>query len=532
MSNIVADRARVVAAFEQPTLSLLHQGHAAAVIAVFRSAFTRDAPVVAAARLHSMVEAFVDELRLAGVADREVPTGSGRDLCRKWVSGQWLIRSLAEDGAEQYSLTSHAQDALRLVEQLTRERATLSEHRIATILDQVRRFNRVANPDRAARVSILNTEIARLTAERDRLLAGGDMPAVGGDYMLQGFAELTELVSGLPSDFARVSESFTALRDQIFASLRAEDRPAGEVIDEYLQRADTLEEATQEGRAFMGAFDLLRDQALVEQLREDIAALLAHPLAEEILTPADRGELRGTVSLIRQGMSRVIAERARATSALREFIITHDLTRDRELDAMLRALEAETATWMGSAGPKAKVPVSLLPPEIDAAALRERFHDADVSVPPPPLADVSDHQPDELSMRDLMTQGGPSLGAMTSWLKRLAFPGGPASGGALFTELPAALRRPVEIFGVLHLATNTDDLDVTDKAEAYETVRPDGTRRTLFAPEVVSSIRSDVTGTPAAGATASPAVTRAADRNDSDEVGTTDGNRLDGPPHD
>jgi hypothetical protein len=44
MSSIVADRIRVLAAFEQPTLSLLHQTHAATVIAVFRSSFSRDAP--------------------------------------------------------------------------------------------------------------------------------------------------------------------------------------------------------------------------------------------------------------------------------------------------------------------------------------------------------------------------------------------------------------------------------------------------------------------------------------------------------
>ncbi|MGW4489010.1 DUF3375 domain-containing protein [Amycolatopsis sp. NPDC004368] len=527
MSSIVADRARVMAAFEQPTLSLLHQMHAAVVIAVFRSAFTRDAPLVPAARLHSMVETFMDELRLAGATDREVPSGGGRDLCRKWVSGQWLIRSLAENGAEQYSLTSHAQDALRLVEQLTRERATLSEHRIATILDQVRRFNRVANPDRAARVGILDTEIARLTGERDRLLSGGDMPSVGSDYMLQGFAELTELVAGLPSDFARVSESFTALRDQIFASLREEDRPAGEVIDEYLQRADTLEEATQEGRAFMGAFDLLRDQALVDQLREDITALLEHPLAERILTVSDRSELRGTVSLIRQGMSRVIAERARATSALREFIITHDLTRDRELDAVLRALETEMTAWMKSAGPQAKVPVDLLPSEIDAAVLRERFHDAGVSVPPPPLADVSDHQPDELSMRDLMTQGGPSLGALKSWLEQLETPGGPASGGALFGGLPDPLRRPVEIFGVLHLATNTEVLAITSTVEAYQTVRPDGSRRTLFAPQVVGSA-DNPDGTHTGDEDELLAVTGATVGDDSAGVDATEGDQTGG----
>lgn len=487
VSGIVGELARVRTAFEQPTLTLLHQGHAAVVISVFRSSFSREAPIIPAPRLHDQVDAFLDELRLAGLPAREVPAGSGRDLCRKWVSDQWLIRSLAEDGAEQYSLTSHAQDALRLVGQLTKDRATLSEHRIATILDQVRRFNRAAHPDRAARVSILDSEIARLSEERDRLLSGGDMPAVTADYMLQGFAELTELVAGLPSDFARVSELFTALRDQIFISLRAEDRPAGEIIDEYLQRVDTLEEATQEGRAFMGAFDLLRDQALVEQLSADITDLLAHPLAEEILTDSDRSELRGTVSLIRHGMSRVISERSRATGALREFIVTHDLTRDRELDATLRALESETATWMASAGAKVRVPMALLPLDIDVALLRERFHDGEARTYPAPLADVSEHQPDQLSMRDLMMQGGPSLHALRSRLRLLGASDGPCSAGELFSQLPVSLRRPVEIFGLLHLATNDGDLAVTDESELYDTVRPDGSRRVLSAPRVAAA---------------------------------------------
>ncbi|MGM1058921.1 DUF3375 domain-containing protein [Saccharothrix sp. Mg75] len=488
---MVADRARVGGAFEQPTLALLHRTHAATVIAVFRSAFSREAPAVPAARLHDLVDACLDELRLAGLAGKDVPVGSGRDLCRRWVADQWLIRSLAEDGTERYSLTSHAQDALRLVEQLTRERATLSEHRIATILEQVRRFNRVANPDRAARVGILDAEIARLTAERDRLLAGGDMPEVGADYMLQGFAELTELVAGLPSDFARVSESFTTLRDHITVALRAEERPAGEIVDEYLRRADTLEEATPEGRAFKGAFDLLRDQGLVEQLREDIADLLAHPLAGEILTDADRAGLRGTVSMISRGMSRVIVERARATSALKEFITTYDRSRDREVNATLRALETEIDTWMRTAGAKAKVPVPLLPSEIDVVLLRERFHDTEVTAPPPPLADVSGHRPDTVSMQELMMQGGPSLEALKSWLTHLEVPGGPASAGELFGGLPDALRRPVEIFGVLHLATNTDKLVVTEDHEPYVTVRPDGTRRVLVAPRVVPVAGTD-----------------------------------------
>ena len=52
------------------------------------------------------------------------------------------------------------------------------------------------------------------------------------------------------------------------------------MIDDYLARADALMTATHEGRAFEGAFALLRDDALVTQLREDLTALLEHPLSD------------------------------------------------------------------------------------------------------------------------------------------------------------------------------------------------------------------------------------------------------------
>src|SRR3546814_8450751 len=90
------------------------------------------------------------------------------------------------------------------------------------------------------------------------------------DYTVTGFSELLSLISALPSDFARVEERFSEIRTGILASFRAEDRPAGQVIDDYLARADALTTATQEGRAFEGAFALLRDDGLVGQLREDL----------------------------------------------------------------------------------------------------------------------------------------------------------------------------------------------------------------------------------------------------------------------
>ncbi|WP_067433496.1 DUF3375 family protein, partial [Nocardioides jensenii] len=384
MSEIAGELARVKGAFSQPTLTLLHQRQAPVVITIFRAAFGRNNKPIPTARLHTQVEEHLARIRSTG--EGQVPEGSGRDLCQKWMRGQWLVRALDERGTEVYTLTSHAQQALELVKNLTRDRATLSEHRIATIVGSVRRFNADANPDRTTRVTLLNEEIARLQLERDRLVDGAEMVSATEDYMLEGFTELLSLISALPSDFARVEERFATIRAEILAAFRAEDRPAGDVIDDYLARADRLMTATHEGRAFEGAFALLRDDALVTQLREDLTALLDHPLSDRILGEADRAELRGTVRLVRDGLDRVLTQRSRVTATLKEYIVSHDAARDRELEQTLRQVESELMTWLATTGPRATHDVPLLPSRAGVDHLRERFHDPADDVLPEPIA--------------------------------------------------------------------------------------------------------------------------------------------------
>lgn len=482
MSEIAGELARVKGAFAQPTLTLLHQRQAPVVITIFRAAFGRNNKPIPTARLHAQVEEHLAAIRQAG--EPEVPTGHGRDLCHRWMRGQWLVRSLDEGGHEVYTLTSHAQQALELVKNLARDRATLSEHRIATILGSVRRFNSEANPDRTSRVTILNAEIARLQAERDRLVDGADMVSATEDYMLEGFTELLSLISALPSDFARVEERFATIRTEILAAFRAEDRPAGDVIDDYLARADALMTATHEGRAFEGAFALLRDDALVTQLREDLTALLDHPLAGGILSDADRAELQGTVRLVRDGLDRVLAQRSRVTATLKEYIVSHDAARDRELEQTLRQVESELMSWMATTGPRATHDVPLLPARAGVDHLRERFHDPADDVLPERIraADPDDAPP--VSLEGLLAQGGPRLSQLRQRLDdALASLLPAASLGELFQRLEPSLRRPVEIFGLLHLAADRD-WESEGTLERFDAVRPDGTRRAFAVPRM------------------------------------------------
>ena len=482
MSEVAGELARVRSAFEQPTLTLLHQRQAPVVIAVFRAAFGRDNRPIPTARLHAQVEDHLAQLRLAGEA--ELPTGSGRDLCQRWMRGQWLVRALDDAGHEVYTLTSHAQQALELVKTLSRDRATLSEHRIATILNTVRRFNGEANPDRGARVAILNAEIARLSADRDRLVDGEQLESPSQDYMLEGFTELQLLISALPSDFARVEERFAEIRAGILASFRAEDRPAGEVIDDYLARADSLMTATPEGRAFEGAFALLRDDAMVARLREDLNALLDHPLADGLVADADRAELRGTVRLIRDGLDRVLSQRSRVTSTLKDYIVSHDAARDRELEQTLRQIESELMGWLASSGPRAVLDLPLLPARVDVEHFRERFHDPADDVAPTRLADTPEVEDTPPSYAAVMAQGGPSITVLRERLDEALRSLDPAASlGEVFDSLDPSLRRPVEIFGLLHLAADRD-LPAQPTLEHYRSVRPDGSERTFAVPRV------------------------------------------------
>jgi hypothetical protein len=480
VSEIAGELARVKGAFAQPTLTLLHQRQAPVVITIFRAAFGRNNKPIPTARLHTQVEEHLAEIRLAG--EQDVPAGTGREICQRWMRGQWLVRSLDEAGHEVYALTSHAQQALELVKNLARDRATLSEHRIATILGTVRRFNAEANPDRSARVTLLNEEIARLRAERDRLVDGADMVSATEDYMLEGFTELLSLISALPSDFARVEERFAKIRTEILTAFRAEDRPAGEVIDDYLARADALMTATHEGRAFEGAFTLLRDDALVTQLREDLAALLEHPLSDGLLSDAERAELRGTVRLVRDGLDRVLAQRSRVTATLKEYIVSHDAARDRELEQTLRQVESELMAWMATTGPRATHDVPLLPARAGVEHLRERFYDPADDVLPDRIAAADPGDAPEVSLAELVAHGGPKIGSLRARLDEALASLVPArSLGELFDELEPSLRRPVEIFGLLHLAADHEWTAAGD-VETYAAIRPDGTRRAFAVP--------------------------------------------------
>lgn len=483
MSDIAGELARVRVAFAKPTLTLLAKRKwAPVVLSVFIASFSRDQDVIAAERFHAQVAIYLAELRSVG---EEVPDGAARMLCRRWVDEQWLVLSANEDNTEEYSLTSHAQEAIDYVHRLSGSRSMFSESRIRTILEAARRCAMDANPDREDRLRRLDEQIKRLTAERDRIAAGGAIDALPDDRIIEEYLNLRDLIAQLPADFLRVSESVKAIHRGIVAEFREEARRTGEVLDSYLTRSSDLMAESQEGRAFTGAVELLRDDRLLKELRDDLSAILEHPFAQA-LTPLEAREFRNTVMGIRHGIDVVLEQRRRLSATLRAHITRHDAIRDRELDDALRRVKTELAAWMQVTGARSRLDMVLGLPSLDVAHLRQRFYNPDDYTPPPPLRGNDDAAP-PLSVEQLRQQGGPSLAEFRAALyERLRDGAVSVTAGEVFRDVSDELRRPVEVLGLIQIAAAVRALDPAhdDGTETFEAVRPDGSRRTFDGPRL------------------------------------------------
>ena len=476
-TGIEGDVARIEAALNTPTLKLLDRKSASVTMPIFAAVFAQDTQPIPVERFHTVVEALLDELRSTGHA---VPTSSGKALAMQWVRERWLYRD-AGRGQETYQLTGDAKQALDYVTRATRTQLNVSMSRIETMRRVVSEAALVANPDREERKRRLAEEMSRLQAEYERLDGGGELPGSSEGELTEQFANVLRELDGLPSDFRRVEETVRDMHREITKRFREEERPVGEVVDDYLDQSDNLLTVTPEGRAFSGALELLRKRDWLTSLRADLETILAHPWAGTLLLD-EQHQLRSAVEVIRNGISDVLGQRQRLTATLREHIENYDHIKNRELDAALRSADREMRTWMHSARARDHVDVEIIPPGMDVAALRFRTFDPESERAPEPLEDVSQEAPAALSLEDIRKQGGPSLDQLRRQIEASQAAGDLESAAALFNTLPEDLRRPVEILGLLHLFTRMGGEINPELHELVSATRPDGSTRRFLIP--------------------------------------------------
>lgn len=505
-------------AFRSPTLALLHKRDAPLVCSLLGMVFTATRPRVAVSDAHTEIGDALAQLRAAGY--EPLPDRPARELCRQWVEAGWLITHVEDltagagedpEETEFYRLSAHAVGALEIAGRAGGARTRVSRSRVRTLLDAVDHLAEVADPDIASRQARLQREIEERKAqigareqELRRLDAGGEVPAADTEQLLEEAENVLALLRELPADFARVAESIKAIQRETVTALRRDERPTGEVLAEYLERAEHLMSATAEGRAFAGALGLIGDTERLDLLAQAIDGTLRHPFASQ-LPARERGALRGITATIERGLADVLTTQRQASRVITAQIRNHDPLRDRQVDELLRDVIAGLGRWVPASRRGQGVdPLRRLP---RAGVGRIRSTLADLAPPPGPPA-LEAWEPDE-TPADLAAAaiwGGPNYPVLDELLaaarrgETTLFERDGADGldpdvpiplERLFAAAPAAGRRPVDLVGLLELAARAGIVDLNDVAYV-DTIRPDGTRRRLaFAGAALEPVKEE-----------------------------------------
>lgn len=470
-SHVEAAFAGSLIAFKNPMLDLLHGRHAPFVVAALSLVFTTERPVVAVAVAHAEVGDILDQLRAAGhgeaaEGDAQLPAGNGREVCRYWVKVGWLLPQIEGD-TEVYRLSAHAVGALEVAGRASGSRTRVSQSRVRTLLECVGHLAQDADPDVLVRVARLTEEIAERRAEIERLDRTGEIDPVDEEEMLEQVENILHLVRELPADFARVAESIKAMQRDVVTELRHDVRPTGEVLREYLQRGEQVMEATPEGRAFAGALRLIGDPVRIDELAAQLRTVLRHPFVRR-LTPQQRSELSGLGRRIERGVESVLSAQRQASHVITTQVRTHDPARDRQVDDLLRDVMSGLQAWMPASRrgdqiePLRKLPVA------DVADLRRTLGEIGPPEAPAPLAQWSDEE--DLDV-DSFAWGGPGYRALEEHLA-----GRTGDLAAVFEDAPDAIRRPVDLLGLIEIAHRLGTTE-TDEVSVVTAVRPDGSRR-------------------------------------------------------
>ncbi|WP_217182731.1 DUF3375 domain-containing protein [Streptomyces sp. AC495_CC817] len=466
-SRAEAAYSRAVTAFSTPTLDLLHGRFAPFVVASLSLLFTADRASVPIAEAHAELTEVLDELRAADDDDegRRVPVGTGRDVCRHWVRLGWLVQQI-DDDVEVYRLSAHAVEALEIAGRTGGGRTRVSNSRVRTLLDAVEHLADSAEADPERRLARLRAERAVLDAEIARIEESGHADPVDDDELLEEAENVLHLARELPADFTRVAESLKAMQRDVVAHLRRDERPTGEVLREYLQRAQDVMQSTPEGRAFAGALKLIGDPERIDALADQLHGLLQQPFAR-MLDGGRRAELDAIGRRVEMGVEEVLAAQRRASHVITGQVKTHDPLRDRQIDDLLRDVIAGLHSWNGAGA--VVDPVRSMP-LIDLRHLRQAASDIRPPGAPSPLADADDV---EFVDADTRAWGGPRYAELEQYVAGL---GEEFDLAAAFTDAADDTRRPVDLLGLLEIA-HRNGMSEGDEVSVVEALRPDGTTR-------------------------------------------------------
>jgi uncharacterized protein DUF3375 len=483
-ATIVSDFALARNVYTRPEVRFLSgKQHGVFILAVFRSAFTRQQPAMLTDDFHQLVDDALAVLKDQG--ETGLPDSTGRTLCLGWMEDEWLDKELAEDGRPVYRPSLAAQTVLDWLTSQTRRRL-VSAPRVTQVFELVAQLASLADPDRDALIDH-HEELAKIhAAEAQRLRAGSDLPSASDDELIQHAALVGDAMDEIPSDFRRVGEQFIAAQRSIREALLTRDESAGRVIATVTSAARRITAETPEGRAFMGVAELIRDEATMATLRDNVTRIMNSPVAdmfsesERVMFANIASLFVSNVDIVLQGpraLSRIIAGRLAAH--------VESSTAHTGIGDLIRAARTALLAHSGPI-PDGALP-TLGPLRVPGSTLR--LDDPAPAEQPQPLADAPQSTGQPLSPEYLKRWGGPHGEQVAQHITQLLRTGRSAVTLAeAWQAAPADLHRSVELLAYfndpMHVAIGTRDTDII-------TIDEDGKLRDFRVPRITFTLQAD-----------------------------------------
>lgn len=337
---------------ESPAWALLRTDNAPVTFAVLGSRFSRQHRQVPAAELIEAVDADLDELRDRGF---ELPQ-TAHLYIRAWLSDGFLVRRPGQAREEIYELSDGALTALRFIQDLATPRTSVTESRLATIVQRVRSLNVETDPDISRRVAALQAERDRIDA-RIEALTRGEVTEVDEQRAVDSATDILSLASQLPEDFARVRAELEKINRGLRARLIEEPTSRGSVLDDIFRGVDLLAESDA-GRSFSAFHALLLDPEQTLAVDEDIDEMLGRSFARR-LNDRQRLALRDLLPGMQDSSAEISTVMTALGRSLRRFVQSEELAEDRAVHRQLRSTMAQALAVAETVKPYSRLELTL-----------------------------------------------------------------------------------------------------------------------------------------------------------------------------
>lgn len=233
---------------------------------------------------------------------------------------QWIKRGLVIERGQRLYATDALSSAIQFIDSLDNRIMTSTASRLSVVQREIEGLEVGLNPNPDSRKAAIRRKIQVLEQELDEAEAG-NIPVLSEAEAVERIREVYTLATGLRADFRRVEDSWREADRVLRQSIMSEQYHRGDIVDRLLDGQAALLD-TPEGRVFDSFQQQLRQSVELDNMRQQLRSILAHPAAEKALSRVQRQDLKLLRMRLILESQAVLQARARSEKDVKGFIKT------------------------------------------------------------------------------------------------------------------------------------------------------------------------------------------------------------------